>query len=89
MVPNLFKKYQEEAIPKMKEKFGIKNAMALPHLEKIVVNMGVGDAIGDMKILDSAMADLAGVTGQKPMLTRAKKPYPTSNYVKTYPSDVK
>ena len=73
MVPNLFKKYQEEAIPKMKEKFGIKNAMALPHLEKIVVNMGVGDAIGDMKILDSAMADLAGVTGQKPMLTRAKK----------------
>lgn len=73
MEPNLFKKYKEVAIPKMKEKFGVKNAMALPRLEKIVINMGVGDAIGDMKILDSAVADLAAITGQKPVITRAKK----------------
>ena len=73
MKPNLLKKYKEEAIPKMKEKFGIKNAMALPRLEKIVINMGVGDAIGDMKILDSAIADLTAISGQKPVMTRAKK----------------
>ena len=73
MEPNLLKKYKEVAIPKMKEKFGEKNIMALPRLEKIVINMGVGDAIGDMKILDSAVADLAAITGQKPAITRAKK----------------
>lgn len=73
MVPNLQKKYNEEVVLKMQEKFGIKNRMAVPALQKIVLNMGVGQAIGDMKILDSAVADLGRITGQKPLITRAKK----------------
>jgi len=73
MVPNLKKKYKEEVVPKVQDKFGIKNRMAVPALEKIVLNMGVGQAIGDMKILDSAVADLTTITGQKPIVTRAKK----------------
>ena len=73
MIANLQKKYKEEVIPKVQEKFNIKNGMAVPSLTKIVVNMGVGDAIGDMKILDSAVEDLTAITGQKPIVTRAKK----------------
>ena len=69
----LLKKYREEAAPQVKEKFGLKNIMAVPHLEKIVINMGVGKAIGDMKILDSAMQDLAMIAGQKPLMTRSKE----------------
>jgi large subunit ribosomal protein L5 len=55
------------------ERFGYSNVNEVPRLEKIVVNMGVGAAVADVKQLDSAMADLAIVTGQKPMITRAKK----------------
>ncbi len=73
MTTNLQKKYKEEVVPKVQEKFNIKNRMAVPSLTKIVVNMGVGDAIGDMKILDSAVADLTAITGQKPIVTKAKK----------------
>jgi len=73
VVPRLQKKYHDEVIPKIQEKFGVKNKMAVPCLEKIIVNMGVGQAIGDMKILDSAVADLTAITGQKPVVTRAKK----------------
>jgi len=69
----LQKRYKEEIVQKIQEKFGIKNSMAVPQLEKIVVNMGVGRAIGDMKILDSAVNDLTIITGQKPVITRAKK----------------
>ena len=57
----------------MKEKFGVKNVMALPHLEKIVVNMGVGIAITDIKILEAAAEDLAAITGQKPTIRRSRK----------------
>ena len=73
MISNLQKKYSEEVVPKVQEKFNIKNRMAVPSLSKIVVNMGVGAAIGDMKILDSAVADLMAITGQKPIITKAKK----------------
>jgi large subunit ribosomal protein L5 len=69
----LVEKYQKEVVPAMKEKFGIKNVMAVPRLEKIVVNMGVGEARDDMKMLDQAAEDLAAITGQKPSLRRAKK----------------
>ncbi len=54
------------------DKFGIKNKMAVPRLEKISINMGVGKAIGDMKILEGALKDLTNITGQKPVMTRAK-----------------
>lgn len=73
MMTRLQRLYREEAVPKMKEKFGLKSCMAIPRLEKIVVSMGVGKAIGDMKILESAMKDLAMITGQQPMMTRAKE----------------
>lgn len=73
MNARLQKKYTEEVYGQMKEKFGIKNKMAMPKLEKIVINMGVGKAIADMKILEAAMNDLSMITGQRPIMTRAKK----------------
>ncbi len=71
-VPRLLKKYREEVVPAVQKKFGIDNPMAVPRLEKIVINMGVGAAIADMKIMDAAVADLATITGQKPIIRRAK-----------------
>ncbi len=73
MVATIQKKYTEEALPKLKEKFQQKNDLGLPKLDKIVVNMGVGKAIGDMKILDSAVADLRTITGQQPNITKSRK----------------
>jgi len=69
-------KYSKEVIPALQKEFGYKNVMQVPRLEKIVVNMGVGAAGqtgGDAKLLDGAIADLATITGQKPIVTRAKK----------------
>ncbi len=73
MIPRLQDKYRKEVIPVMQKKFEIKNPMAVPHIEKIVVNMGVGEAISDVKILDRAANDLAAITGQKPTVRRSKK----------------
>ncbi len=73
MTPRLLEKYRNEIIPKMMEAFSLKNRMAVPHLEKIVVNMGVGEALQDIKILDKSMEELATITGQKPILRRSKK----------------
>lgn len=64
--------YQKEIIDAMMKKFGYKNVMQVPKLEKIVINMGIGEAKENSKILDSAMADLATITGQKPVVTKAK-----------------
>ncbi|MBF0521519.1 MAG: 50S ribosomal protein L5 [Candidatus Omnitrophica bacterium] len=72
-MPRLQKKYQEQCLPKMKEKFHITNDMAVPRLEKIAINMGVGKSIADIKILDAAVKDLESITGQKVVMTRAKK----------------
>ncbi|MBF0123383.1 MAG: 50S ribosomal protein L5 [Candidatus Omnitrophica bacterium] len=73
MKSELFEKYQKVVIPAMKEKFGVKNPMALPKLEKVVINMGVGIAITDVKILEVAAADLATISGQKPSIRRSRK----------------
>ena len=73
MAARLLEKYRKEVIPQMQEKYGITNPMAVPHLDKVVVNMGVGEAISDVKILDRAAVDLSMITGQKPILRRAKK----------------
>lgn len=73
MVPRLQKKYREAVAPEMQKRFGIKNIMAVPRLEKIVVSMGVGKAMIDNKILDAAVQDLTIITGQKPKITRSKK----------------
>jgi len=73
MTPRLLEKYRNEIIPKMMEEFSIKNKLAIPRIEKIVVNMGVGEALTDIKILEKAMEEMAMITGQKPILRRAKK----------------
>ena len=69
----LKEKYKNEVVPALMKKFGYDNVMQVPKLEKIVVNLGVGDALQNVKLLDSAMSDLAIITGQKPAIRRAKK----------------
>lgn len=66
-------RYEKEIIPAMMEKFGYTNIMQVPRLEKIVINMGVGEAKDNQKVLESAVNDLTLISGQKPILTRAKK----------------
>ena len=73
MVPRLQEKYSNEVVQAMMEKFSYKNIMEVPKLEKIVVNMGVGEAKDNPKVLEAATADMQLITGQKPVLTRAKK----------------
>lgn len=73
ITPRLKELYKKEIIPELMRGFQIKNNMAVPRLEKIVVNMGVGEGIQDIKILEKSMDELAAITGQKPILRRAKK----------------
>jgi len=65
--------YQEKAVPALMKRFNYKNKMEVPKLEKIVINMGLGEAIQNIKILDSAAQELSQITGQKPVITKAKK----------------
>lgn len=65
--------YFKEVVPKMMERFGYRNVMEVPRLVKIVVNMGLGEAIQDIKVLESCMEDLKAITGQQPVVTKAKK----------------
>ncbi len=66
-------RYTEEVVPTLQKQFSYGSVMAVPRLEKIVVNMGVGDAIADAKLLDQAAEELATITGQRPSITRARK----------------
>jgi large subunit ribosomal protein L5 len=66
-------KYLKEIIPQLKEEFGYKNDLQVPKITKIVLNMGVGEAVQNVKTLDFAVADLTAISGQKPVITRAKK----------------
>src|ERR1700758_1483233 len=66
-------KYQEEIKPALQKELGLENTMAVPRLEKIVLNMGLGEATQNVKLLDPLVADLATIAGQKPVTTRAKK----------------
>src|SRR5690554_3688130 len=72
-VTRLQERYEKEAIPGLKSRFGYKNAMEVPRLVKVVINMGVGDATQDAKAIDAAVEDLTQIAGQKPVVTRAKK----------------
>jgi large subunit ribosomal protein L5 len=72
-VPRLKEKYLKEIRPALKERFNYKNVMEIPKLEKVIVNMGLGEAIQNPKALDAAVTDLTAITGQKPVVTRAKK----------------
>jgi large subunit ribosomal protein L5 len=73
MVPRLQERYKNEVVPEMMKKFGLTSNMAVPRIVKIVVNMGVGEACSDIKILEKAMEELGMITGQKPIMRRAKK----------------
>ena len=73
MATRLKEKYQSEVRKKLQDEFGIKNPMAIPKVEKVVLNMGVGEAISNIKVLDNAVDELATITGQKPVVTKAKK----------------
>ena len=72
-VARLKKLYRDEIVPKLTKEFGYKNALEVPKLEKIVLNMGVGEAVNDTKKVTSAAADLALIAGQRPVVTRARK----------------
>jgi large subunit ribosomal protein L5 len=69
----LLERCNKEVIPAVQQKFGIKNIMAVPHLTKIVINMGVGEAMTDINILETAVKDLGAITGQKPIIRKSKK----------------
>ncbi|MBW8862220.1 MAG: 50S ribosomal protein L5 [Acidobacteria bacterium] len=73
MKARLKAKYQTEVIPALQKEFGYKNVMAVPKIEKVVVNMGLGEATGNAKIIDTGADELARITGQKPVTRRAKK----------------
>ncbi len=65
--------YRDTVVGQLKEKFGYQSTMAVPRISKITLNMGVGEAVGDRKVLDHAMKDMAQIAGQKPVMTRARK----------------
>ncbi len=73
MAARLKEKYLNEVAPALREKFQYGSVMEIPKISKVVVNMGVGEAVGDPKTLDAAVGDLTAITGQKPIITRAKK----------------
>ena len=73
LTKDLKKRYVEDVIPALKEKFNYQNVHQIPKLEKVVINMGVGEAVQNAKILDGAVEELTKIAGQKPVVTRAKK----------------
>jgi large subunit ribosomal protein L5 len=73
MAARLKERYQKEVAPAIAKEFGIKNPMAVPRVQKVVLNMGMGEAIANAKILDTAVDELRSITGQKPVVTKAKK----------------
>ena len=80
----LFEQYNSEIKKSLQEKFQYGNVMEIPKLEKIVINIGVGDAVGNAKALEAAVNDLTIIAGQKPVITKAKNPLRTSKFVKVW-----
>jgi len=73
VVPRLKTKYVEEIKPALQKRFAYRNVMMIPHLEKVVINIGLGEAIQNAKAMDAAVSDLTRIAGQKPVITKAKK----------------
>jgi large subunit ribosomal protein L5 len=73
MNTRLEKFYKDEVVPKLMQQFGYKNVMQVPRLSKVTLNMGVGEAVGNKKIMENALADMAKIAGQKPVTTLARK----------------
>ncbi len=71
--PRLAQEYETKVVEALKKRFNYKNAMQVPRLRRIVVNIGLGDAVGNPKLIDAAVNELTAITGQKPVVTRAKK----------------
>ena len=71
--PRLRDRYREELVPRLRDELGLSNVMQVPRLERVVVNMGVGEAVRDGRLLDAALDDLATITGQKAVVTKARK----------------
>jgi len=72
-MPRLNDMYKSEVVPRLKEKFRYRNAMEVPKLSKVIINMGLGEAIDNIKIIDSAAEEIGVITGQKPVITKARK----------------
>jgi large subunit ribosomal protein L5 len=85
MTTRLEKFYKDEVTPKLVEKFGYKNPMEVPKLVKITLNMGVGEAVGNKKILENAVADMAKIAGQKPITTLSRKAHATFKIRENWP----
>jgi large subunit ribosomal protein L5 len=77
--------YKETVAPGLREKFGYKSVMEVPRISKITLNMGVGEAVGDKKILENAVGDMTKIAGQKPVVTKAKKPIAQFKIREGYP----
>ncbi len=71
--PRMKQRFNDDLVPALKEQLGLANVMQVPRFEKVVINMGVGDAVKDGRMLDAALADLEVITGQKPVVTKARK----------------
>ena len=87
--PRLREKYKSDAIPALMKKFGYTNPMQVPRLKTIVVNMGVGEAVANPKLIDSAVVEMTAITGQKPVVTKAKKAIATFKLREGMPIGVK
>jgi large subunit ribosomal protein L5 len=73
MIPRLLEKYRNEITPKLMQEYKINNKMAVPRVDKIVVNMGIGEGTQDIKLLEKSVEELGNITGQKPLIRKAKK----------------
>jgi large subunit ribosomal protein L5 len=89
VTPRIREKYTKEVIPALMKRFGYDNPMQVPRLQKIVVNMGLGEAVSNPKLIESAVTEVAAITGQKPVVTRAKKSIATFKLREGMPIGVK
>ena len=87
--PRMRGKYAKEVVPALMKKFGYGNAMQVPRLQTIVLNMGLGEAVANPKLIDAAVAEVTAITGQKPVVTRAKKSIATFKLREGMPIGVK
>jgi len=89
VAPRLHEKYKADSVPALMKKFGYTNPMQVPRLKTIVVNMGVGEAVANPKLIDSAVVEMTAITGQKPVVTKAKKAIATFKLREGMPIGVK
>jgi len=87
--PRIHERYKKDVVPSLMKRFGYKNPMQVPRLHKIVVNMGLGEAVSNPKLIEAATAELAAITGQKPVVTRAKKSIATFKLREGMPIGIK